>query len=423
MDEASNKKAAPQPMESAMQAALVPVLQIVHVTDLHVKDTASNAIAVLSRKARAMARVAKHLQRHDWFGWEEGTQGHLARAPKAFERFLATWRSDHLEWRDVPAWLVDTGDRSAFGDPESIAAGGRMLDAWSQALGGCPVRSLYGNHDMWPQTLPLLNRADVKAQWQAVRSTPGWNPPDWLTSPLSAPIPGHHATIELYALDTIAWGSVLGVAKNTLAVGQVRGQDLLHLRMRLQGEADRGVRGLRILALHHPVAFPWLDKEVTTYGRLPTMKLLKAHNVASYLNNEGGIPAGIGPWAHLLLSGHTHMSHPAAGLAGDVASLAQRPLGPYQAQLVGSSMMLNSSSKATRADQVVAENRTVDGFAPSSIYAHPCLAQILQFYALPDPTEPWIQMIRTPVYSNDAGRHYVAGDPDDLLLHYRLPDL
>ena len=422
MDEGSSTADAPSE-PGAPTYGLVPVLQIVHVTDLHVKDTASNAIAVLSKRARLLSRVAKKLQRENWFGWEDGTQGHLARAPMAFQRFLTAWRADHPEWRDVPVWLVDTGDRTAFGDPDSIAAGGRMLEAWSQALGRCPIRSLYGNHDMWPQTLPVLNRKDVRAQWDQVRAVPGWDVPTWLTSPLSVPIPGHNASIDLYALDTIAWGSVLGVAKNTLAVGQIRNQDLLHFRLLLEGRTKRGASGLRILALHHPVAFPWLAKEVLTYGHLPTMRLLKDHQVASHLNNDGGLPEAIGPWAHLLLSGHTHMSHPAAGLTGDVASFAQRPLGALQAQLVGSSLMLNKSSQASKAGRPVAQERNVDGFAPSNVYPHPCLAQILRFYASTDPTEPWIQMTRTPVYSNDSGRHYVPGDPDDLLLHYRLPDL
>ena len=400
-------------------STLVPVLQIVHVTDLHVKETSANPIAVLSQGTRLRARFAQRLQRHGWFGWEEGTQGHLARAPKAFETFLQSWRVGHPEWQDVPVWLVDTGDRTAFGDWPSIEAGGRMLKTWSDALGGCPVRSLYGNHDMWPQTLPLLNRGDVRAQWDRIRSVEGWDVPSWITAPLSTAIPGHNGTIDLYALDTIACGSVLGVAKNTLAVGQILGQDLLHFRMLLEGYAKRGGAGLRILALHHPLAFPWLDKEVSTYGGLPTMKLQKDHKVGASLRNDLGIPNCIGPWAHLMLSGHTHMSHPGPGLDGDVASLAQTPLGAYQAQLVGSSLMLNRDSRSRKGGPPTVDERDVKGFAPSNIYAHPCQAHILRFYASSDPTEPWLQMIRIPVYSDDAGRHYVAGDPDDLLLHYR----
>lgn len=314
----------PVPAETTPQSSidLVPVLQIVHVTDLHVKEASANPIAVLSKGIRLRARFAQRLQRHGWFGWEEGTQGHLPRAPRAFERFLKSWRADHPKWLDVPVWLVDTGDRTAFGDQASIESGGRMLREWADALGGCPIRTLYGNHDMWPQTLPLLNRGDVQEQWKRVRAVEGWDVPGWLTAPLSAPIPGHNATIDLYALDTIAWGTVLGVAKNTLAVGQILGQDLLHFRMLLEGYAKRGRVGLRILALHHPLAFPWLENEVSTYGGLPTMKLLNEHKVGASLRNDLGVPQGIGPWAHLFLSGHTHMTHPGPGLDGDVGSLA-----------------------------------------------------------------------------------------------------
>ena len=41
---------------------LLPVLQIVHITDLHIKDTSSNAIAVLAAKARLRARFAQKVQ-------------------------------------------------------------------------------------------------------------------------------------------------------------------------------------------------------------------------------------------------------------------------------------------------------------------------------------------------------------------------
>lgn len=421
MEVGSLEEAPGSPSQPPVKGGLVPVLQIVHVTDLHVKDPSSNGIAILSKKARLLRRfVAQRVQRHDIAGWEEGTQGHLIQAPKAFEKFLADWRAGWPKWADVPVWLVDTGDRTAFGDADSIAAGGRMLDRWSQALGGCPVRTLYGNHDMWPQALPLLNRGDVRTQWDRVRSVPGWEAPTWLTQPLSAPLPDGKATIDLYALDTIAWGSVLGPVKNTLAVGQLRGQDLLHFRMLLEGMVKRGGTGLRILGLHHPVSFPWIDSEVSC-GVLPTMKLLNEHKWGSVLRNDGGLPEGIGPWAHVLLSGHTHMSHPAGGLSGDVASVAQSPLGQYQVQLVGSSLMLNRGSKSIKAGDPKVEDRNVDGFAPSTVYHHPCQAQILRFYASADPEEPWIQMVRIPIYSDNSGRQYVAGQQDDLLLHYRLP--
>lgn len=282
------------------------------------------------------------------------------------------------------------------------------------------MRSLYGNHDMWPQTLPLFNRGEVRAQWQRVRSQPGWDAPSWLTSPLSVPIPGHDATIDLYALDTIAWGSVLGAARNTLAVGQVRNHDLLHFRLLLEGQAKRGGHGLRILAIHHPIAFPWLGKETST-GGLPTMKLLGSDKCANYLRNDGGIPARIGPWAHLLLSGHTHMSHPPSGMTDDVTSVTQGPLGPYQLQLVGSSLMLNRDSRSRKVGPPTVDQRNVVGFEPSGVYPHPCQAHILRFYASRDPAEPWLQLIRIPVYSDNAGREYVTGDPDEVLLHYRLP--
>jgi hypothetical protein len=376
---------------------------------------------VLSRKARVLERHAVDLiRRKNILGWEEGTQGHLPRAPAAFARFLRGWRADHPEWHDVPVWLIDTGDRTAFGDRPSIEAGARYLSMWSAALGDCPVRTLYGNHDMWPQTLPAFNRTEVRVQRGRVRATQGWAVDDWIRKPLSAPIPGTDSWIDLYAIDTIAWGALWGVVRNTRAVGQLRGAEVLHLQGRLQGAARRGRTGLRILAMHHPLSFPWSKSEVGS-GFASTMKLLKDERWAAIFRNDQDVPPGIGPWAHLILSGHTHLAHPAFGVSRDVTSISQGPLGPYQLQLVGGALMLNRSSMSRQQDAPAApETRDVAGFEPATVGPHPSQAQILSFYVSADPEEPWIDMTRTPVYSDDAGRHYVAGKSDSVTLHYRL---
>ena len=63
----------PVPAETTPQSSidLVPVLQIVHVTDLHVKEASANPIAVLSKGIRLRARFAQQFlaRRH------QATQG------------------------------------------------------------------------------------------------------------------------------------------------------------------------------------------------------------------------------------------------------------------------------------------------------------------------------------------------------------
>jgi hypothetical protein len=403
---------------------LVPVLQIVHVTDLHVKHTTANAASPLASKTRILARIAQNLvRRRNLLGWEEGTQGHLPRAPKAFATFLEKWwTARDAQWQRVPVWLVDTGDRTAFGDAESISAGARYIDWWSAALGGCPVRTLYGNHDMWPETLPAFNLTQIKDQRDRIRAIPGWDVRDWVRNPLSAPIPGHSATISLYALDTIAWGALWGSVRNTRAVGHLRGDEVLHLRLLLEGAAKRGTTGLRILAMHHPLAFPWEASELG--GKIISkLKLLKEEKWAAFLRNDRNIPSGIGPWAHLLLSGHTHLFHPAPGLPQDVTEITQGALSAYQLQLVGGSLMLNRSSSQRNEGAVppASTRSNVKGFFPATVDPHPCQAQILRFYASADREEPWVKMMRMPVYCDDAGRHYVMRDPDATTLYFQLP--
>ena len=139
-----------------------PVLQLVHVTDMHVKDVTANPDHPLQGSRRAFARFFKrYAQKTD--DWDDGTQGHYPLAPEAFARFLIRWKARFPEWSDVPVWLVDTGDRTAFGDVASMQAGERHLAQWKAALGGCEVRTLFGNHDAWPGTQPGLALGGIAA--------------------------------------------------------------------------------------------------------------------------------------------------------------------------------------------------------------------------------------------------------------------
>src|SRR5712671_6483357 len=101
---------------------LIPVLQIVHVTDCHFKHPSSNPLHKLQGPRRFLARTIQYaVERFDWFGWNEGIQGHYHQAPESFRRFLAEWRAKDDRWYGAAAgedsartWLIDTGDLSAI---------------------------------------------------------------------------------------------------------------------------------------------------------------------------------------------------------------------------------------------------------------------------------------------------------------------
>ena len=403
-----------------MEDSWRPVLQLVHVTDLHVKHITANPEHALTGGGRWFARAAQRLiEKWDIRGWDDGTQGHFPSAPESFRRFLVDWRQFDPAWVDVPIWLVDTGDRTAFGDEASIAAGARYLSLWQKALGDCPTRSLYGNHDAWPGTLPGLLPGSIQAQRDRLAGESGWNPGEWLGAPLSMTLPDGRNHIELFGLDTVCWSAI----RNTRAVGAIDAQVLDALITRMKISAASGTGGLRILAMHHPLAFPWESQEVRTAGVFSAMKLLRDEDHARLLRNDDNVPSGFGPLMHLFLSGHTHLAHPAIGLSGDVVGVHQGLLAPYQLQLVGGSLMLNKSRRAAKAVAVTSNEgataREHERFVPSTVHDANCQAQILRFMASPDAPGS-LRMFRIPVYSTD-GSFYEAGDPDGLILYYDTP--
>lgn len=396
---------------------LQPALELVHVTDLHVKVAQANAAHPLAAKRRLFARKLRDIiERRNLFGWDEGTQGHYTYAPESFRRFLHAWVARDADWDKVPRWLVDTGDRTAFGDVASITAGAAYLQLWAQALRGASVRTLFGNHDAWPGTLPLLRPGGIKAQRRIVEAVSGWNPKLWRSSRLSVPIPGragHH--IDLYAIDSVCWG----VSRNTRAVGHLKKAALRSLQSMLGVAKLHERQGVRVLALHHPLAFPWTTKEARKFLVFKMMRLLKDHAHARRLRNDGNDPEGIGPWIHLFLSGHTHLRHPANGLPPDVTDVHQGLLDRLQLQLVGGPLMLNRSRAAARqpSSSAPAVERAHDEFSPSTVDTRTCQAQILRF--LVSPAHPRsLYLIRIPVVSVDGGATYEDGTPDGLLLHY-----
>src|SRR5690242_15654574 len=124
------------------------VLQIIHVTDLHVGVDGIDSEARHLREANRAARLfARYLQRTDAFGFVEGTQTHFHRAPQAFEAFIEDLRADDPEWFEKPTWIVDTGDLTTYGDEPSIAAGKAFLRSWSAQARNCYRAELFGNHD------------------------------------------------------------------------------------------------------------------------------------------------------------------------------------------------------------------------------------------------------------------------------------
>jgi Calcineurin-like phosphoesterase len=385
-----------------------PILQIVHVSDLHVKAPSTAA----SHKFQKLDRMIR--DRNLW-GWFEGTQGHYPRAPEGFADFLKRWTL----FGGLPpekTWLVDTGDRTSLGDADSIDVGERYLRLWAEALGGCESRSVYGNHDAWPNGLPGIASGSAKKQRILVQSRQGWNPDEWIRKPLVTAIPGDEdATIRLFAADTVCWGAT----KNLRAVGEIKEIDLATMADILKTEEMGSC--LRILAMHHPIAFPWEEGETRKSG-MAAMRLLNDHECIKRFNDQGPIRAELSPWFHLFLSGHTHRAHPGHdGVDYDITDIRQDRLSAYQLQLVGGPLMLNkhaahphpSSPKRLPAGRV---------FSPTSVDHTLCQAQILRFCLASNLPKGALVLERYGIYSPNSGVDYFlkSDKPDDFIVYYKF---
>lgn len=400
--------------------ALQPILQIVHVSDLHFKDIRSNDAKSLNTRWSAFARaIRRAVLKRDLFDWYEGVQGHYPQAPSAFLSYLEkNLIPNSPEWfastSDRPiTWLIDTGDLTTFGDNHAIELGKNWLLKWRNQLAAHGSRELIGNHDAWAGCHPafvLVGRVDIFTAQKKLLNLAGWNRDEWVTRPLVANIPGTKSRIELYALDSVCWDPL----RNLIALGCIEASSIKKLRDQLKSHSDSDVRHFRILALHHPIAFPWSPSEIRTLGHVPVMRMLDENRIVEDLNNNTCDP-DVGPLAHLILSGHTHAAHPSRGIPDDVTQIKQGSLGDWQFQLVGGALMLNETAiKAGASGSSSKPASNLTDFSNTSTDRN-CRAQILRFYH--DSARPEeLKMYRIPIISVN-GSVYRQGSPSRTTLY------
>lgn len=295
-----------------------PVLQIVHVSDLHVVATKHSA----STKVRALERLAFRLGiRPLWEKLRDGTAPSDLYAPMFFRLFLSRITSGDQAWRNVATWLVDTGDQTTYGDASSVSEAQKILDGFAVAMGSSPnhvVKAIWGNHDAWPDDLPIAARANIAAHTQLLtREFTVGSAAHWMR----APIPGTQSEIQLCSIDTVdvRW------QKNTLALGFVAESQLAQLDAYLNAHGAASPN-LRILLTHHPVHYP---------PRRPRLGMALANDFPVGRRLESAQPA-----VDLVLSGHTHALYPALGqLPPNPQACPHDPLGQDQVQLVVGTLM------------------------------------------------------------------------------------
>ncbi len=310
-----------------MNAWTTPLLQIIHVSDLHVRNGDRTFFA---KMLMAVTRPAPILHRRV----RSGFCCHDPESIDLFAGLIKRFTTEDYPW-DRPTWLLATGDLTSFGDRASLDSAFTALDTFHNA--GCDeMLTLHGNHDAWPEEFPGLRRDATIAQhrhWMRNRYFDSTWPEDPLRLDNSR-IPNSRIDIQLYGLNTVVHDRF----PNSFAQGKIEddrywekhpytpepGRQMTELANRAQANVN-GKSCFRIVATHHPFVFP-------SFARWDTVD--NAVDLARQLNANPETPF------HLILSGHAHDTFPRHGdLPSSPDAADHRPLGDEQMQLVTGALM------------------------------------------------------------------------------------
>jgi hypothetical protein len=350
----------------------MPLLQIIHYSDIHLaRDGYLKTRWELKRAYPTLSR--DHQQ-----GWAGARRAVL----NEFIRVIRGLTAGDAAWKDQPAWLVDTGDGTTFGDSDSLAEWNWWSKQFTRAAQphGRLMR-VYGNHDGWPGTFPMFAPAKMDAQRDMLRAThftATWPEPPWAVA-----VPGLSSRIELCAVNTVDHSLVpnalaLGVAardrhwnrRQTIPIDTPAEDLALQAQAQTPGSS---APNLRIAAMHYPVA------HAATPGNPKTQKVLANR---SRFANDLRRHAVVQPLVtHLLLAGHTHLPFPSLGHLPRSAGAAQHvPLVDGQCQIVTGSLSQQILQVAR-----LKPNAT---WAETREFHSPYQCTVLRFYSQPDdPTE------------------------------------
>ena len=249
-------------------------------------------------------------------------------------------------------YLVVTGDLATLGDEPSAERAERLVgDIAGQAGLPAPL-VVYGNHDVWPEGLPLFTRADLDDRRSALRR----RPPHADDRPARVVGAG---PFSLWYLDTVRHGRF----ENTLALGHIgpdryweHDQARAH-QLELLAKAATAPE-LRIALTHHPVLRP---KKLPWKGLRNWAEMEKGFGAPDPAGGRHGL-------LRVVLSGHTHALYPALGeLAANVESRTAR--GAHAQLVIGTATQLRHGAPPDRVS--------------SELEQHHCW-QLIRFYEEPD---------------------------------------
>ena len=321
-----------QPEQMPNSDTSLHLASVIHVTDTHLfLDGDGQARSPRDRSAlvRALARL--------------GVDDLDAATGEDIERWANAMRAAVARERalpgDHPVVVAHSGDIEAFGGPnyDGVALLATHFDALD--IEGSVV--VFGNHDVWPGTVPFfgLNGRNLDTQKRRLATknvVSSLQPP---SAPIRFELPGSRDSDEprhlaLVPLSSVHSGIVRGgiLAAGALTPHPPDGDDP-HLALT---ELNLSPRDINVAVMHHPVHLPrpetWKD-----WARVGQMGRREA--VAGLLSAVG---------IDLLLCGHRHRLDPPFGERADADEQTQPPLRRGTAQLVATSPTLPSPGTPPR---------------------------------------------------------------------------
>jgi len=320
-----------------------PLLQLVHVSDLHFRQRQGPAPVEArwsGRRAPAWTSVFQGMEGHD-----PQTLGPLTQSIRAQVAASAgAFRHG--------TYLVVTGDLATLGDAGSAERAETLVRDIAARAGLPAPLVVYGNHDVWPGVLPLFARADLDAQRSALRARP-LHAHDRPARALGA------GPFSLWYLDTVRHGRF----ENTLALGHIGADRYWEKDRKLPPQlaalsAAATASELRIALTHHPILRPtkWPWKGLRNWDEM--------ERGLAVADPAGGRHRLV----RVVISGHAHALYPALGaLAADVAERNAR--GVHAQLVVGTATQLRHGTPPAKVDR--------------DLEQHHCW-QLLRFYEEPD---------------------------------------
>ena len=322
------------------------IARIVHVTDMHLFVDHNGIGRPVHEKARLLRAIA-WLANQPWaWNWIQSLEPGLHEHSREALSALTTTIKNIIAKCPCPVALIQSGDLEAYGGLElpgqafPINWAFPAFDYWlteCRNLGPQVQVSIYGNHDVWPNTLPWLRLPVIPPLVEAsIRRRPEFS---GVLPDLAGVITTGAFSLEVYRLNT----AVSNVWPNAIAGGYISADSSSQgnsaaamLQYQTNSTKTSGKLSIRMIVMHHPAHF---FNATGTVSDLTEGVIRNLAELTAVLNAQR---------FHFILAGHRHDINPAPGVTLAAHSRSQPPVPAGTIQLVAGSSTQICPAGSTR---------------------------------------------------------------------------